>query len=250
MKFSRLKLVGIAIVLFIAFFLSVAKLEAYQPLISIGKPNLADICYMPDGRFLATLTSNYVEFLDAETMSPAFRINTGGLEFYHLAISPDSSLMAISNQANGIQIWNISTKTLMATIPAKTDVAEFSPDGKYLAYNVLDPVFLWDIEQRKVVMELTGDPQPKLGNVDLLSVYAIAFHPDSKILAVGSTRSTIALWDIETGRIISYLKIGYEAHADNIRFNHDGRLLAAITSRVLSGENSVKLWNISTGDSP
>jgi WD40 repeat protein len=249
MKAKRSKSSVIIFVLFFVLSLIVKNIEAYQPIVSIGKPNLIDICYTPDGRFLATLTSNYVEFLDAETMLSVFRINTSGSEYSHIAISPNSSLMAIPGWEKGIQVWDIPTKTLITTIPAKTNIAEFSPDGKYLAYNVLDSVFLWDIEQKMVVMELTGDPQPQLGNVDLLSVYSIAFHPNSKILAVGSTRSTIALWDIETGKIISHLEIGYEAYADNIHFSHDGTLLVAITARVLSGEDSIKLWNISTGDS-
>jgi WD40 repeat protein len=240
---SQSNKIYISVALFIAFFLLVTKLEAYQPLISIGKPNLIDICYTPDGRFLATLTSNYVEFLNAETMSPAFRINVNVSDSYHLALSPDSSLMAIPDWMNGIQVWQIPTKTILTTIPAKTYIAEFSPDGKYLAYTNEDSVFLWDVEQKKVIKELTGDPQPKLERIDRLSIYSIAFHPNSKILAVGSTRATIVLWDIETGKIISHLKTGYEDYTENIHYSHDGNLLAFVTSGI------VKLWNFATGES-
>jgi len=233
----------ITFVLFSVLSLIVTNIEAYQPVVSIGKPNLIDIYYTPDGRFLATLTSNYVEFLDAEIMTSVFRININVSDSYHFSFSPDSTLMVIPDWMNGVQVWHIPTRTILATIPAKTNIAEFSPDGKYLAYTNEDSVFLWNVEQKKVVMELTGDPQPKVESADRLYVSSLAFHPNGKILAVGSTRSTIALWDIETGKIISHLKTGYEDYTENIHYSHDGNLLAFVTSGI------VKLWNFATGES-
>jgi len=239
MKSKRSKSLVISFVLFIALSLLITKLEAYQPLISIGKPSLWDILYSPDGRFLATLTTSYVELLDAETMDPMIRIDTNAKYSYHLAFSPDSSLLAVS-KSNDIQIWHIPSRTLSATIPVETMVTEFSPDGKYLAYSDKGSVFLWDIEQKMVVKELKDDTQSRL--------YAIAFHPNGKVLAVGSNSPTIALLDMETGNTISYLKIDYDANPETIKFSHDGNLLVAIVSTI-SADKSVKLWNLATGDS-
>lgn len=222
-------------------------LYAAKPLTTVGKPALEDILYSPDGRYLATLTTQYittqyVEFLDAETFEPLSRLelkNGGGRS---LAFSPDGSLLAVYSWREGIMLWDVASKTLFATIPVKTTIFAFSPDGKHLAYALKDSVFLWDIARKETVRELTGDSQPPVkewvtsdGEVKHLEaeprVEVIAFHPNGRILAVGSLRPTIALWDIQSGEILSYLKVGERAWVGwKMAFSHDGSMLAGQTS--------------------
>lgn len=75
-------------------FLTAGESSAYEPLITIGKPDLQDILYSPDGRFLVTLTASYLEFLDAKTFVPVTSEELDG-DTCKLAFSPDSSLLAI-----------------------------------------------------------------------------------------------------------------------------------------------------------
>ena len=138
------------------------QLEAVKPVATVGNPPLIDIQYSPNGRFLATLVNSYVnpyvEFLDSETFVPIKRLDaTDGKK---IDFSPDGSLLAVFGNAN-IQIWKVDFQQLLATIPVKTEIAEFSPNGKYLAYAEKDSVFLWDISQKQTVRELTGDPPTK-----------------------------------------------------------------------------------------
>ena len=221
------------------------EIDAYEPSVTIGKPSLQDILYSPDGRFLATLTMSYVELLDAETLAPVTRVPV--MYGRKLAFSPDGSLLAIFGLEEEIRIWDVNSEVFLANIPVKTKVAAFSPDGKYFAYAKGDSVFLWDVDQRKVSLELTGDPQhPITGN---LRVTGIAFHPNSRILAVGSYRRTIALWDIETGKIQSYLDLKESYYPTIVSFSHDGNSLAATTRDIKDQFYKVRLWNVSTGDS-
>jgi WD40 repeat protein len=238
--------------LFVLFLLLPWLLEAAEPLVSIGKPPLYDILYSPDGRFLVTLTPAYVELLDTETFAPITRID--GTDGYKLAFSPDSSLLAVFGSKVGIQIWEVISQRLLETIPIQTEIVIFSPDGKYLAYAEWDSVFLWDIAQKQAVQELTGDPQPQLeefqtsdGEIHPIQggqyVTAIAFHPDSRILAVGSIRLTVALWDVQTSEILSYLKVERKTWPKIIQFSHDGILLSVGTNH-----GGVGLWNIGIED--
>jgi WD40 repeat protein len=221
------------------------ELDAYEPSVIIGKPTLEDILYSPDGRFLATLTMSYVELLDAETLAPVTRVPV--MYGRKLAFSPDSSLLAIFGLEEEIRIWHIDSETFLANIPVNTKVAAFSPDGKYLAYAKGDSVFLWDVDQREISLELTGDPQKSIHYPQ--RVTGIAFHPNSRILAVGSYRHTIALWDIETGKIHSYLDLKESYYPTIVSFSHDGNSLAATTRDIKGQFYRVRLWNVSTGDS-
>ena len=236
--------------LFLTFLLALGllptnELDAYEPLVTIGKPSLQDILYSPDGRFLATLTYFYLELLDAETHASVIQVPTYE-DGETLAFSPDSSLLAIPGTDEGIQIWHVDSEKFLATIPVRTRYAEFSPDGKYLAYADEDSVLLWDVEQKKTVLKLPGAGH---------RVNAIAFHPGSKMLAVGYSDKNIALWDIETEEIVSYLEIqlGRAGHLRAMQFSRDGSRLAALISftGIVNDQtgDAVVLFDVSTGDS-
>jgi len=216
---------------------------AYEPLVTIGKPELRDILYSPDGRFLATLTSSYVELLDAEDYAPVTRIPAGGVD-RRLAFSPDGSLLAISGSREGIQVWHVDSETFLANIPTEEDIAAFSPDGKYLAYAGEDSASLWDVERQETVLELTDDTRPFSSRIE-----TIAFHPNGRILAVGAHNQAIALWDIETGEILSYLELEFEDYPDDMIFSHDGTFLAAVARYGMAGDYTMRLWDVDTGDS-
>jgi WD40 repeat protein len=83
------------------------------------------------------------------------------------------------------------------------------------------------------------------------SVYSVAFSPDGRLLASGSSDETIKLWDVATGREVRTLS----GHTDNVRsvaFSPDGRLLASGScgQRDSSGDciqDEIKLWDVATG---
>lgn len=217
--------------------ISSCAVNAYQPIVTIGKPYLSDIQYAPNGLFLATLTS-FVELLDTKTFEPISKIYT---PFYvdKIIISPDSSLIA-GYGGSGIYVYDVSSKELIMNAKHYVGAAEFSPDGKYLAYSKGDSIIFWDIELKKTTKELSGDPEP-LFNVELYSIQSIAFHPSGNLLAVGSCRKTIALWNTETGRIESYLNKGDDQSPFMMAFSNDGTLLAVLCNK------SVRLFNILDG---
>jgi len=76
---------------------------------------------------------------------------------------------------------------------------------------------------------------PSRGNIQ-----AIAFSPDSKILALGR-RSEVILWDAASRKVVASLK----GHTDEVRcvtFSPDGKLLASGSS-----DSTVRLWELPSG---
>ncbi len=220
--------------------------NAYKPIVQIGKPPLDDIAYSPDGRYLGVLNRAYLELMNPETMETVIHFGAPNQRYGYrkFAFSPDSSIVALYEYGD-IQIWDIATQIITATIYEVLSCFEFSPDGKYLAYAKYDDsVFLWDMKQKKVVKELTGDPQPMISDASQQQVTDIKFLPNSNILAVGSLRKTIALWDIKSQKISSYLKLKYAGYTSYIKTSHNGSLLA-----VRGTWSSIELVNVATGES-
>ena len=72
-------------------------------------------------------------------------------------------------------------------------------------------------------------------------IRSVAFSPDGKILASGSTDTTIKCWDVTTGRQIRTLQ-GHSNFVVSVAFSPDGKILASG-----SYDKTIKLWNVSTG---
>lgn len=77
---------------------------------------------------------------------------------------------------------------------------------------------------------------------NLSNIYAVAFSPDGKLLAIGSVDGNIKLWHIADGQqLLSYK--GHSKSALSIAFSPDSKILASCSS-----DHTVKLWNVSTGE--
>ena len=70
---------------------------------------------------------------------------------------------------------------------------------------------------------------------------AIAFSPDSQLVASGSIASTVRLWDAATGVCRNILN-GHSGAVRAVAFSPDGQLVASA-----SVDSTVRLWDAATG---
>jgi WD40 repeat protein len=73
-------------------------------------------------------------------------------------------------------------------------------------------------------------------------VYSLAFCPDRKTLASGSSGGPVQLWDVATGRQFRRSFTGHTDLVDSVAFSPDGKTLASG-----SQDNTVRFWNVATG---
>jgi WD40 repeat protein len=142
-----------------------------------------------------------------------------------------------------VKLWDMRTRTELASLPGVADPVgslAFSPDGKTVAVgDVSGSVFLWDVASKQVGKRLKGhttgtlviwsrdgrrlvsggndiriwDPakgelllatQPVGDDAD--ECFGLAMTKDGKLLASGSHRGNIRIWDIATGKAVLTLK--------------------------------------------
>ena len=193
--------------------------------------SLSNMTLFPNGGIIGVVVSNLIHLGDSYTVAPHTTLT------YHspinsIAFSPINPLLASASGDGTIQLWDLNTNTLHATLRGHTsDVLNvaFSRDGLLLASGSADgTVRLWNPNTETLEATLQGHTA---------SVLSVAFSSDGSLLASGSADGTVRLWNPVTETLQATLK----AHMDsvlNVAFSPDGLLLASASEDGLVG-----LWD-------
>ena len=164
-------------------------------------------------------------------------------DFYALAWSPDSKHLATSTQSK-IWTWDLATRryVVVAGPPATGSnlrALAWSPDGHSLAVGT-NPVQVIDPASGK----LSGSPYPVyafwpvVGNDTQASITALAWSPDSSLLAVGALRAgngcVVQIWIIHTHKLANSFDCPASPDGpSSLSWSSDGRYLAAANGQTV-----------------
>lgn len=138
----------------------------------LGKGNIIDIKYAPDGAHFAVASTIGIWLYDARTYKETALLTGHTWEASAVAFSADGKTLVSASWDDPIQMWDVYTGQLRTTLTGyvnDVNAIAFSPDGKTLAIANANEILLWDAEtgvQQTVLRGHTG------------SVKAIAFVGD------------------------------------------------------------------------
>lgn len=164
------------------------------------------VLFGPDSRTLAAVGLDPEARLrtwDASTGRPILLLGKGPSPIEGAAFSPDGKLLAGSRWDGQAHLWEAATGLERLTLKSKDPVTAvvFSPDGTVLA-TINDghtrgypPVREEDVNSVRFWDAFTGKELRRVtGHRDAISV--LAFSPDGKYLATGSSDTSVLLWDV------------------------------------------------------
>ncbi|PPQ89185.1 hypothetical protein CVT25_001153 [Psilocybe cyanescens] len=171
-----------------------------------------------------------------------------------VAFSPDGNWIASGSDDFTICVWNTSTGQLgigpMRGHNRNVTSVVFSPDGRWIASGSDDKtICLWntstgELEQNRHTEQTNVAPtyySPFSGHTDCIN--SVAFSPDGRKIASGSSDKTIRVWNTLTGKLEGGPFIGHTDAVLPVAFSPDGKWIGSG-----SKDTTVCLWSVSTGE--
>jgi WD40 repeat protein/serine/threonine protein kinase len=204
------------------------------------------IQFSPDGRFfLSASQDRSVRLWDLRAGDLSSTALAGHQDdVWDAVFSPDSSRIASASDDGSIIVWNTqSDQPLGRLIGTQGDAvlsAAASSDGRWFATaggNPFGPgsdfaVRLWD----------AATDQARIFEGHTSNVTALAFSPDSTLLASASSDGSIVLWNTEGGEPHQILAMTRASSSLAVAFSTDGNLLASA-----GDDGQITFWNVASG---
>jgi WD40 repeat protein len=179
-------------------------------------------------------------FIDVEKGKEVRRI--AAIDQPNLRVSPDGSTLAAYWQ--GVTFWDLREGAKLYQSPSKiyVDDVAFSADAKFAAFFQYRTITIWQASTRQPVRDW------ELADSEFIEGYGgrptLAFSPDGRLLAVGTPRGSVQLWDKDTGKILASVK-GHDASVHALAFRADGRALASGSS-----DRTIVVWDLADFQMP
>ncbi|WP_372365656.1 protein kinase [Candidatus Uabimicrobium sp. HlEnr_7] len=157
-----------------------------------GKLPFFNAAYSHDGKKIV-LISEDILVLNTQNYREIHRLSGHRNWFARAFFSPDGKLIASSSGDSTVRIWNAETGTLIHTLRYNAWVwrLTFLHDSNIIACSCSDGKI-------RIIDATSGIHLHTLHFPQIENIFALAFHPQDKVLVSSSTDPTINLWSFET----------------------------------------------------
>lgn len=236
LQVSYITLIGIFSLSCLAF--------AIEPIGTIGQPLPEQHAFLSDDTILRVVPT-HIQVVDLPTgaVIDEFGERT---EYSEVVFSPTASHLAILNYAvdakvTTVHIWDVNAREQVSAwrVRARLDeVAAFSPKAPLFAAAFEDKIYLWNWQTSKFVGKMMTEAHSR--------TYAMIFSSDDRHLITTSrditSKETLALWNVETGRLEAYFDGHKVDEVEDIVMSPDGTRIATYETDW----NGVFVWDVET----
>jgi predicted NACHT family NTPase len=204
------------------------------------RSRINSVAINPDGKILASGSyDTSIKFWDIATGECCRTLKGHTRTVNSVAFSHDGQTLVTGSADCTIRLWDVATGSCLRVIEEEDSSwlwsIAISPDDLFIASGNDDKTArLWSLETGECLKILEGH---------LSSVNAVAFSPNSKLLATasGGTDRIIRIWDVVSGLCVNALH-GNSNWPLEIVFSANGQNL------ISSDDTTIKIWDVNRGN--
>lgn len=159
---------------------------------------------------------------------------------HQIIVAPNGKHMLIESMGGGLKLWDIQNNVILKSLDEieyeNTYHLLFSEDSKRLAALTKNKIYLWDIDQSKVIWEV------KVIDEQSYSI-AMAWSHDGTHFAF-ETHNKILVWDILKDEPVKQFILNDSLRISKIVFSPDGNYLATASEHGHDERIKNKPWKI------
>lgn len=194
------------------------------------------ISFSPDSKILASGSDDgAITLWDVASGDKMMTLKGHSRQVSSVTFHPEGAMLASGSVDKTLKLWDINSGQEILTLPGHVGVRyvtclDFSADGRLLVSgsgSKTPSIKLWSIPDGREIRTIYT------AHSDIIN--SLSLSPDGKLLASGSWDSTVNIWNVENGKIITTLK--NNSHPIwRVAFSRDGSMLAS------TGDSAIKLW--------
>jgi len=227
----------------------------YNRSLSVDNPghrtDIRTLALSSDDRMLASASSGQLKIWNLKTQSCLRTLECG--QALCSAFLPGDRIVLLGTKAGDLELYDISTSTLIESIPAHEGHAIWTlavhPDGRSVVTGSADKsakFWRFDLVEEEIPgtrrttqrLKLTQTRQLKLAD-DILS---LCFSPDNRLLAVATLDNTVKVFFTDSLKLFLTL-YGHKLPVLNLSISSDSKLIA-----TCSADKNVRIWGLDFGD--
>ncbi|MEZ6054896.1 MAG: protein kinase, partial [Planctomycetaceae bacterium] len=202
-----------------------------------------NIQFDPESRIVAIgLRDGRVLIREAQTGRLLREWHAHGSAVASVGFSPDGATMVTGGKDKRVYCWNPLTGERTSILKDSSQSAGFgqsaifSPDGKYIASEVMNgddsDVLVWNWPEGRLVHKLHSQ------NSGIL--YSVIFSPDTKEIISGGRDQMIHRWDVASGKQLPLTR-GAAGSVLCVAISSDARRLVSC-----GGDSLIRIWDVET----
>ncbi|MCZ6690833.1 MAG: WD40 repeat domain-containing protein [Planctomycetota bacterium] len=178
-----------------------------------------------DGKLLASGgNKGDVILWDADTLEPVAVMH--GHDHWVGTVAFDPTGRRLASAAGDVVIWDVKKASLIRRIRgSRIRKLAWSPDGRWIAYQAAASTLIvrgGEALDRKHVLKRNS-----------AAIDAIAFSPDSKLVAAGNRNGEIFVHDVESGAEVSYEMVDPKTWIEDLAYLPGGTLAAVFRNGIV-----------------
>lgn len=210
----------------------------------LGKGNINEITFSPDGTKFAVSTSIGVWIYSAENGKELALLKSDEIEVVTSVFTPDGRSLISAAANGGTHLWNVTTNEKLSRLTDGNDIVDkvaLSDDStKLVTCSKDNKCRVWDLKNLNTVPLVLDDTIESVRildlstNAEIIAVAEIPTHSDS---ATPFENYRFQVWDARTGELLS-THTGHTNKINTLAFSNDGKTLT-----TGGADGTILLWD-------